>query len=237
MTHAPEQRYKKNFLRIYSCLWGPARILLLQWILLSVPQWAFSHFQVFHGISISDVYCPVIEGLKQKWFHCLVVCGWGILARLSSHGSSRLCVLLAVTWGLRDPRSFDSMCDASTGAAGIHGRQSSLTFQMDSWASSGYLRGLAEWKWNLSGLLKLRYRIDIVALLLCTVVVVVSHPVVSDSLWTHGLLHARPPCPWPSPEVCPSLCLCISDAVQSSHPLTPFSPSALSLSQCQGLFQ
>ena len=30
-----------------------------------------------------------------------------------------------------------------------------------------------------------------------------SHP---DSLRPHGLHHARPPCPSPSPKVCPSLC-------------------------------
>ena len=30
---------------------------------------------------------------------------------------------------------------------------------------------------------------------------------------------------------------CISDAIQPSHPLTPLSPSALDLSQHQGLFQ
>ena len=30
---------------------------------------------------------------------------------------------------------------------------------------------------------------------------------------------------------------CVSDAVQPSHPLMPFSPSALNLSQHQGLFQ
>ena len=33
-----------------------------------------------------------------------------------------------------------------------------------------------------------------------------SHPVVSNSLRPHGLKHARPPCPSPSPEVCPSSC-------------------------------
>ena len=33
------------------------------------------------------------------------------------------------------------------------------------------------------------------------VVVVFSHPVVSNSLRPHGLLHARPPCPSPSPRV------------------------------------
>ena len=33
-----------------------------------------------------------------------------------------------------------------------------------------------------------------------------SCPVISDSLWPHGPQHARPPCPSPSPGVCPSSC-------------------------------
>ena len=33
-----------------------------------------------------------------------------------------------------------------------------------------------------------------------------SCPVMSDSLWPHGLQHARPPCPSPSLGVCPSSC-------------------------------
>ena len=33
-----------------------------------------------------------------------------------------------------------------------------------------------------------------------------SLQVVSDSLWPHGLQHARPPCPSSSPRVCPSPC-------------------------------
>ena len=33
-----------------------------------------------------------------------------------------------------------------------------------------------------------------------------SHPVVSDSLWPHGLQHTRLSCPSPSPRVCPSSC-------------------------------
>ena len=33
-----------------------------------------------------------------------------------------------------------------------------------------------------------------------------SYPVMSDSLWPHGLQHTRPLCPSPSPEVCPSSC-------------------------------
>ena len=34
-----------------------------------------------------------------------------------------------------------------------------------------------------------------------------SHPFVSDSLWPPGLWHTRPPCPSPSPKVCPNSCL------------------------------
>ena len=64
-----------------------------------------------------------------------------------------------------------------------------------------------------------------------------SHPVMSDSLWPRGLQHARPPCPSSSPRVCPSSCSlhqrCLP-AISSSDAL--FSPSALNLSQHQGLF-
>ena len=33
-----------------------------------------------------------------------------------------------------------------------------------------------------------------------------SHSVVSDSLWPHGLQHARPPCPSPTPETYSNSC-------------------------------
>ena len=33
-----------------------------------------------------------------------------------------------------------------------------------------------------------------------------SHWIVSDSLQAHGLQHTSPPCPSPSPRVCPSSC-------------------------------
>ena len=56
-----------------------------------------------------------------------------------------------------------------------------------------------------------------------------SRSVVSDSLWPHGLQHARLPCPSLSPGV--------NDAIQPSHPLLPTSPPPLNLPQHQGLFQ
>ena len=64
-----------------------------------------------------------------------------------------------------------------------------------------------------------------------------GHPVVSNSSRPHGLEHARPLCPSPSPEVCPSSYPmdCIGDGIQRSHPLTLSSPSGISLSQHQGL--
>ena len=77
-------------------------------------------------------------------------------------------------------------------------------------------------------------------LLLCLCVsypVQFSHSVVSDSLWPHGLQHARPPCPSPTPGVysnsCPFLWWC-HPAISSS--VIPFFPT-FNLSQHQGLFK
>ena len=64
-----------------------------------------------------------------------------------------------------------------------------------------------------------------------------SHSVVSDSLWPHGLQHARPPCPSPTPELTQTHVHWVGDAIQPSHPLSSPSPPALSLSQHQGFFQ
>ena len=49
-----------------------------------------------------------------------------------------------------------------------------------------------------------------------------SRPVMSDSLQPHGLQDARPPCPSPSPEFCPSSCSlhwCCHPAISSSDAL------------------
>ena len=58
-----------------------------------------------------------------------------------------------------------------------------------------------------------------------------SHSVMSSSLWLHGLQHTRLPYPSPSPDHW------VSDAIQSSCPLSSPSPPAFGLSQHQGLFQ
>ena len=63
------------------------------------------------------------------------------------------------------------------------------------------------------------------------------HSVMLESLWSHGLQHARPPCPSPTPGVYPNPC----PLSQWCHPtisssLVP-SPPALNLSQQQGLFK
>ena len=64
-----------------------------------------------------------------------------------------------------------------------------------------------------------------------------SHSVVSDSLWPHGLQHARLPCPSPTPGTCSNPC----PLSQWCHPTisSSFIPfySCLQSSQHQGLFQ
>ena len=62
-----------------------------------------------------------------------------------------------------------------------------------------------------------------------------SCSVVSDSLRTHGLQCAKPPCLLPTPGVYSNPCSFISDVIQPSHPLTSPSPPTFNLSQDQGL--
>ena len=59
----------------------------------------------------------------------------------------------------------------------------------------------------------------------------------SDCSWSHGLQHARLPCPTLSPRVCSNSCPLSRDATQPSQPLSPPSHPAFSLSQYQGIFQ
>ena len=58
-----------------------------------------------------------------------------------------------------------------------------------------------------------------------------------DSLQPHGLQHTKLPILHYLPEFAQIHVHWVSDAIQPSHPLSPSSPSALSLSQHQGLFQ
>ena len=64
-----------------------------------------------------------------------------------------------------------------------------------------------------------------------------SHSVVSDSLWLHGLQHARSPCRSSTPRLYSNFC----PSSQWCHPTTSSSvipsPPTFSLSQHQGLFQ
>ena len=60
-----------------------------------------------------------------------------------------------------------------------------------------------------------------------------SRSVVSNSLRPHGLQHARPPCPSPTPEFTQTQVHQVGDAIQPSHPLSSPSPPALNLSQHQ----
>ena len=48
--------------------------------------------------------------------------------------------------------------------------------------------------------------VKMVNFILCAFLFFFSCSVVSDSLWPHGLQHARPPCPSPTPGVYPNSC-------------------------------
>ena len=63
-----------------------------------------------------------------------------------------------------------------------------------------------------------------------------SCSVVSNSLWPQEPQHTSPPCLSPTPRVQTHVHR-VNDAIQPSHPLSSPSPSALNLSQHQGLFQ
>ena len=64
------------------------------------------------------------------------------------------------------------------------------------------------------------------------------HWVMSDSLWLHGLHHARLLCPPLSPLKLDQIHVhWVGNTIWLSHPLPPPSPFAFNLSQHQGLFQ
>ena len=64
-----------------------------------------------------------------------------------------------------------------------------------------------------------------------------SHSVISNFLRPHGLQHARLLCPSLTPGACSHSCPLSRWCIQPSHPLSSPFPSALNLSQHQGLFQ
>ena len=56
-----------------------------------------------------------------------------------------------------------------------------------------------------------------------------SPSVVSDSLQPHGLQHTRPPCQSQTPKVYSTHVHWVSDVIQTSHPVMPFSSGPQSL--------
>ena len=64
-----------------------------------------------------------------------------------------------------------------------------------------------------------------------------SHSVASDSLRPHGMQQTRLPCPSPTPTACSNSCPSSQWCHPTIHTLLSLSPSALNLSQYQGLFQ
>ena len=74
-------------------------------------------------------------------------------------------------------------------------------------------------------------------LLLFSCSVQFSCSVMSNSLRPHGLQHARPPWPSPTPGAYSNSWHHVSDAIQPSHPLSSPSSPTFNLSQHQGLSQ
>ena len=63
----------------------------------------------------------------------------------------------------------------------------------------------------------------------CMLLLLFSHPVVSDSLWSHGLQHSRSPYPSSSPRICPNPCPLYwgcRPAISSSDTLFSFCPQS-----------
>ena len=61
-------------------------------------------------------------------------------------------------------------------------------------------------------------------------------PVVSDSLWPHGLQHARSPVLHCLPELAQTHVHWVSDAIQPSHSLPPLSPPSFNFFPASGSF-
>jgi len=64
-----------------------------------------------------------------------------------------------------------------------------------------------------------------------------SCSVISDALRSHGLQHTRLPCPLQLPELAQTHVHRVSDAIQTSHPLSSPSCPVFNLSQHHGRFQ
>ena len=58
-----------------------------------------------------------------------------------------------------------------------------------------------------------------------------------STLWSHGLQHARLPCPSPTPGLAQIHVHQVSVAIQASHPLPSPSPPAFNVAQHHGFFQ
>ena len=72
---------------------------------------------------------------------------------------------------------------------------------------------------------------------LCSYIYQCSRAVMSDSLPTHGLQHASPPCPSPNPGACSNSCPLSQWCHSTISSSIVQSPPAFNLSQHQGLFQ
>ena len=106
------------------------------------------------------------------------------------------------------------------------GREASLPSEL-------YILCESPWIYQLAVLQTLFFLVVMEALLLSVQFRSVTP---SDSLWPHGLQHAKPPYPSPTPRVYSNSCP-LADAIQPSHPLSSLSSPVFNLSQHRGLFK
>ena len=86
-------------------------------------------------------------------------------------------------------------------------------------------------------LVKIKFGMNVSILFLCQLSSVqFSHSVISDSLWSHGLQHARLPCSSPTHSQSLLDVHRVGDAIQPSYPLSSPSPT-FNFSQQQGPFK
>ena len=127
-------------------------------------------------------------------------------------------------------------CKWPEGTSKIKKKKSKFLFKVVLCNSSGIqhplwvVRGREGWKENILNLIT-RNPQQVWGLL------VFSHTVMSDSLRPMNCSTPGLSVPHHLPKFAQGHVYCIRDAIQPAHPLTPSSPSALNLSQHQGLFQ
>jgi len=172
--------------------------------------WSFSF-----NISPSNEH-PGLISFGMHWLDLLAV--QGTLKTLLQHHSSKASILHHSAFfmvQLSHPYMTTGKTIALTRQTFVD-KVMSLLFNMLSRLAITFLprskRLLISWLHSPSAVIQLRIKCYLLLF---------SWEVMSNSLWSHGLQHARPPCPSPSPEFAQVHVHWVGDAIQPPHPLPP----------------